>query len=216
MERKITALEPQKKNPNRVNIYLDDEFAFGLSRLYASGLIVGQSLSDDKIRELKNSDINDLGMQKALNFLRYRSRSEQEVHQNLRKHGFSEDVINQIIERLRQMNLVNDIDFANSWVDNRSEFKPRGRIALQSELRAKGIDSDIINEVLSDIDEEKLAYEAAQKQAHKYKNLDWKPFQKKMLGFLTRRGFNYSVAGPIVKKIWREFQNKLEKESIEY
>jgi len=216
MERKITALEPQKKNPNRVNIYLDDEFAFGLSRLYASGLIVGQSLSDDKIRELKNSDINDLGMQKALNFLRYRSRSEQEVHQNLRKHGFSEDVINQIIERLRQMNLVNDIDFANSWVDNRSEFKPRGRIALQSELRAKGIDSDIINEVLSDIDEEKLAYEAAQKQAHKYKNLDWKPFQKKMLGFLARRGFNYSVAGPIVKKIWREFQNKLEKESIEY
>ena len=112
MERKITALERQKKNPNRVTIYLDGEFAFGLSRLHASGLINGQLLTEEKIRELKFSDVTDLGMQKAMNFLRYRSRSEQEIHHNLRKHDFPDDVIIHVTERLRQLNLVNDINFA--------------------------------------------------------------------------------------------------------
>jgi len=215
MDRKITALEPQKKNPNRVNIYLDGEFAFGLSRLHASGLINGQLLTEEKIRELKFSDNTDLGIQKALNYLRYRSRSEQEIRHNLRKHDFLDDAIIHIIQRLRQLNLVNDIDFASSWVDNRSEFKPMGRIALQSELRAKGIHNDIITEVLSDIDEEKLAVKAAIKQAHKFKNLDWTTFQKKMLGFLARRGFNYSIAGPTVKMIWQEVRTSLDQENIE-
>ena len=72
--RKITAIEVQKKNPNRVNISLDDQFAFGLSRLAAAWLKVGQTLSEEKIADLQSADAREVAFQKAMRFLGYRAR----------------------------------------------------------------------------------------------------------------------------------------------
>lgn len=204
MERKITALKTQKRNHQRVNVHLDGEFAFGLSMIAAAWLEIGQVLGDDKIRQLQEADEKEVAYQKALNYLSYRSRSEREVSDNLRKHKFPNDLIQDVIDRLRRNQLVDDHDFARIWVENRSDFRPRGRRALSVELHRKGIQKDIIDEVLQDLDEDELAFQAAIKQSRKYQGLDWEGFRKKMVAFLARRGFSYGVAVPIVKKIWSE------------
>jgi len=83
MAKKITGLKLQKRNKNRVNVYLDGEFAFGLSRIVAAWLHTGQELSDEKIAELLSKDDVEIALQRALNFLSYRARSEKEVKQIL-------------------------------------------------------------------------------------------------------------------------------------
>ncbi len=210
MVQKITALKAQKHNPDRVSVYLDGEYAFGLFRVVAAWLQVGQELGEEKIRQLHQAEAGEKAYQRALNFLSYRVRTESEVRRNLNKHDTPESVIEEVLERLRRNRLVDDQQFANSWVENRSEFRPRGRRALQSELRQKGVDQEVIEEVLQDLDEEELAYQAAKKSVRKYLRFEWPEFRKKLLGFLARRGFNYAVAAPAVERVWAEEQENTE------
>ncbi len=210
MVQKITALKAQKHNPDRVSVYLDGEYAFGLFRVVAAWLQVGQELGEEKIRQLQQAEAGEKAYQRALNFLSYRVRTESEVRRNLNKHDTPESVIEEVLERLRRNRLVDDQQFANSWVENRSEFRPRGRRALQSELRQKGVDQEVIEEVLQDLDEEELAYQAAKKSVRKYLRFEWPEFRKKLLGFLARRGFNYAVAAPVVERVWAEEQENTE------
>src|ERR1044071_5611633 len=121
--RKITAIVVQKKSPNRVNIHLDGEFAFGLARIVAAWLKVGQVLSDEKIEQLQAEDARERAYQQAMLFLSYRARSESEIRQNLRKHEIPEAVIEQTLERLRQDGFANDHQFARAWVENRTMFR---------------------------------------------------------------------------------------------
>ena len=207
MVQKITALKVQKRNTQRVNVYLDDAFAFGLSRLTAAWLEIGQELDDEKIRDLQAADENETAYQRALHFLSFRPRAIKEVERNLSKHNVSEEVILEVVERLVRNSLVNDKAFAQDWVENRSEFRPRGRRALRMELRQKGIQDEIIDEVLDEIEEDELAYRAAVKADRKYRRLEWDEYRKKMIAFLSRRGFSYGTAAPITKKVWLELCN---------
>jgi regulatory protein len=75
----ITAIEPQQKNPQRVNVYLDGEFAFGLASIVAVWLKPGQELSEEKAAQLKADDEREVAYQKALHFISYRPRSSAEV-----------------------------------------------------------------------------------------------------------------------------------------
>jgi regulatory protein len=210
--RKITAIQVQKRNPNRVNIHLDGEYALGLTRFVAGWLQVGQTLDEEKIAKLQAEDARERAMQQALLFLSYRARSEKEIRQNLSKHEIPEVVIEETLERLRQNGFANDRQFADAWVENRSTFRPRGRRALTLELRQKGIDDSTIESALEEIDEEALAYEAGLKKARKLKgtvlspskDLEWSDFRKKTSDFLARRGFSYSVIAPIVSRLWNE------------
>ena len=201
---KITGLKLQKRNKERVNVYLDGEFAFGLSRIVAAWLRTGQELSDEKIAELKAQDDVEVALQRALNFLSYRPRSEKEVRQNLKKHKYHEGVIDEIIDRLKRGGLVNDATFADLWVENRSEFRPRGERMLRAELRLKGIPDEIISGVVEDLDETSLAAKAAKKKARRYRDLEWEEFRKKLYGFLARRGFHYGIISDVVTKVWEE------------
>ena len=100
--KKITAISVQKKNPNRVNIYLDGEFAFGVARITAAWLKNGDELSDEKIAKLLAEDSREWAYQQALLYLSYRARSEKEIRQNLQKHEMPEEVIEETLERLRK------------------------------------------------------------------------------------------------------------------
>ena len=204
--KKITALVVQKRNPNRVNVHLDGEFAFGLARIVAVWLRVGQELDEEKLKRLQVEDARERAVQQALLFLSYRARSESEIRQNLRKHEMPEEVIEETIARLRQDGLANDGQFAQAWVENRSTFRPRSRRMLAMELRQKGLDDEAVSSALEDVDDEPLAYEAAKKRAPRLKALEWVDFRKKLSEFLARRGFSYSVIAPVVTRIWNELQ----------
>jgi regulatory protein len=202
--KKITAIEVQKRTPDRVNIHLDGEFAFGLSRIVAAWLRVGQELSEEKIEQLRAGEARERALQQAMLFLGYRARSESEIRQNLRKHEIPEPIIAETLERLRQDGLANDNQFARAWVENRSAFRPRSRRLMAMELRQKGLDNEAISSATENVDDEALAYEAAQKKVARLKNLEWSEFRKKMSDFLGRRGFSYSVIAPVVTRVWNE------------
>jgi regulatory protein len=202
--RKITAIEAQKNNPNRVNIYLDGEFAFGLAKIVAAWLKVGQSLNEQKIEKLQAEEWREKAYQQAMLFLGYRARSEAEIRKNLEKHEIPTSVIDETIQRLREARLVDNEQFAQSWVANRSEFRPRSKRVLSVELKHKGLAESAIRSATEAVNEEALAYAAAQKRVHRLEGLEWIEFRKKLGEFLARRGFAYEVIAPTVKRLWLE------------
>ncbi|MDD5369924.1 MAG: RecX family transcriptional regulator [Anaerolineaceae bacterium] len=207
MEKKITALKVQKRNPNRVNVYLEGEFAFGLTRIVAAWLSVGQTLSDAQIQALQTQDTDEVAYLAAVRLLSYRARSETEIRTRLIKKGFAEAVIESVLERLRQAHLLDDTQFAQAWVENQSNFRPRGRKALTLELRQKGIDENTIDQALEQAnDEESLAFQAAEKHARRWAGLEWQEFRLKLSRFLARRGFSYGTTIPVVRRIWEELR----------
>jgi regulatory protein len=207
MVQQITAIEPQQKNPQRLNIYLDGEFAFGLAAIVAAWLKVGQDLDEEKIANLKTADEREVTYQKALHFLSYRPRSSAEVRQNLVKRGISGSLIDEIVNRLQAAGLVNDEVFARTWVENRNSFRPRGKSALRLELRRKGLSDEIVQSVLDmQVNEESLAFDAARKYARRLAGLEWQEFRQKLGGFLARRGFSYTTLAPVVSEVWKESQ----------
>lgn len=200
---KITAIKVQRKNKERVNIYLDGEFAFGLTRIVAGWLQIGQVLDEKKIEALKADDEREQAYIRALNYLSYRPRSSKEVEQNLRKYKVPETLLLETLERLKKNNFVNDMDFAKQWIENRNTFRPRGKRALQLELRQKGIDSEDVQDILDDlVDEESLAYQAGLKKARQLAKYEWQDFRRKLGAFLARRGFPYSVISPLIRPLW--------------
>ena len=86
--------------------------------------------------------------------------------ENLAKHEFAEDVIEDTLSRLERAGLVGDDQFARAWVENRNTFRPRGKRALTMEFRQKGISEDVIRATLAEsADEQTLALEAGRKYA---------------------------------------------------
>jgi len=209
MERKVTKIQAQKKNPDRVSIFLDDEFAFGLSRVVAAWLKTGDVLTKEKINKLRQQDSYEVALQKALNFLSYRPRSESEVRKKLIEKEFETAVIDNVIERLRKLNYLGDLEFARQWVENRSTFRPRGSRALTAELKIKGVDEATIAQALSEMpEEEQLAFEAAKKYVNRLKGLDRDKFRSRLGGFLGRRGFGYETIYKVVEETWQAIQSE--------
>jgi regulatory protein len=201
----ITALKVQKRNSNRINVYLDGEFGFGVSRIIAAWLSVGQALSDERIDALKKDDETEVAYQQALKFIGYRMRSSTEVERYLAEKGTTPETISQVFERLNRSGLVDDSRFARSWTDNRSEFRPRSRRSISRELRLKGIPDEVIEKTISEmLPEEDLAYQAGLKYTRKLSVSDRYTFFRKLAGFLGRRGFSYDVIKPVAARLWDE------------
>ena len=215
MGRKITTIETQKRNKDRVSIYLDGEYAFGLARIVAAWLQVGQEISEEKIVELTAADGHEAAYTRALRLLNQQDRSERDIRQHLHRQGIADDVVNEVIERLARSGLVNDERYALNWVDNRSEFRPRSRRALAYELKLKGISQEAADRALSQVDEDQLAYQAARKQVRKLGQLPWPEFRQKMLSFLARRGFSYETSAPVADRVWAELHADDENSEIE-
>lgn len=213
MDQMITAISVQKKNSERVNIFLDGEFAFGLSRVTAAWLQVGQHLTPEKITQLRSEDEYEIAFQKSIRYLSYQPRTEKEVRQKLESYSYSDEVVDAVISRLRKIELVDDHRYARDWVENRFEFRPRSKRALNFELNRRGINQEIIDSVLKDVDEPMMALRAASKQFHKYKECSWEEFRKKMYAFLARRGFDYETSARVIKSVWEE--NTVEEKTIE-
>jgi len=165
---KITAIKVQRRNTERVNIFLDGEFAFGLTRVLAGFLQIGQILGEEKIAALQAEDEMEMAYLRAINFLSYRPRSSAEIRKNLKKYEVPELCIEPTIERLEKNGFLNDADFARSWVENRNTFRPRGGRALRAELRQKGLADELIQSTLDEmVNEEELVYSAGIKKAKK-------------------------------------------------
>jgi regulatory protein len=208
MAGKITALKYQKRNRDRVSVFLDGRFAFGLPAIVAASLQNGQVLSDAEIEALQEEGTIERGYHKTLDFLSYRPRSRAEVEGYLQKRGFPETQAGAIIERLERTGFLDDLAFAQFWVENRERFRPRGPRALRHELRNKGIGDDIIEQVLALVDIADGAYRSASKKARQLDQLGQQTFMRKIVEYLARRGFDYEVAREAAERHWTELRSR--------
>lgn len=204
MNYRITALTVQKRNRQRVNVFLDGEFAFGLAHILAAWLSVGMEISDEKIAQLREQDERETAYQYALDSINYRPRTEAEIRQNLNRRGTKEEIIQYVLDRLQSSHLVDDSEYARTWVENRTDFRPRSRRALAYELRQRGVEPDIIEKTLETVDEDEMAYQAARRQARKLNQMEWRDFRQKMLRHLAQRGFNFETSDQAIWRAWTE------------
>jgi len=206
----ITRLAFQKHITDRVNVYLDGEYAFALPALAAAQLSMGEYLDDDAIARLHAQDDRQKAYDRALRYLSYRPRSQAEVRRNLLAAGLAADLVEATLARLAAQGYLNDAEFARFWVENRQQFRPKGGQALRGELRQRGVDSETVEAALTDLDAAASAYEAARPRAIRLAALaqaDPTVFRRKLGDFLLRRGFDYEVVKETVARLLRELQD---------
>lgn len=209
MDHTVSAIKVQQRNPQRVSIYLDGEFAFGMARIVAAWLSVGRVLTDAEIADLRGRDTLESAHLQSLRLLNFRPRSSTEIRHKLTEKGFEPDVIDLTLQRLLENGLLDDARFAKNWVESRSMSHPRGRRVLALELKQKGIAEEVIQTTLEKTnDEEDLAYQSGQKQARKLVGLEKMEFRNRLGAYLARRGFSYDVAAPVVQRLWSELQSE--------
>lgn len=192
----LTAIKPQK-NKKRVNIYLDNKFGFGLDleNFVKLGLKVEQEISEEEIGEIVKKAEFQKTLDKLLKFATVRPRSEKEIRVWFKRKKVHESIHKELFNRLNKLELIDDAKFAQWWLGQRSQFKPRGKRALQAELRMKGIKKEVIESALSSlkIDEGKIAKELLIKKEYKWKDLPKREARQKMGQFLSRKGFSWEI-----------------------
>lgn len=203
----ITALEIQKRNKERVNVFLDGVYRFSVNLMDAVKLRKGQTLTDNDIAALKAEDDVVKAVESAVRFLSYRPRSISEVRRNLTEKQMEPPVIDAALERLSVLGYLDDEAFARYWVENRTSFKPLAPTALRFELRRKGISDAIITEVLEAVDPNAAARQAAQTQVKRLRGQDRKTFRTKLSSFLQRRGFSYDVIREVIGTLTEELDS---------
>ena len=197
---KITKITAQK-NKKRVNIFVDDEFKSGLDAEIAVkfGLKVGEDLDDEYLEFLLDNTELKSAFDVALNFITKTFKTAFEVKKKLYDKGYSTPIVEKTIEKLIEYKYIDDHAYAELFI--KSSHK-RSKKEIENKLRGKGIDKEIIIDLLnyfSDENEEDNAYEFACKYI-KGKELNEKNFNN-LIANLMRKGFSFELALKIKNKI---------------
>ena len=204
MEKTITALEAQKRYADRINVFLDGEFAFGVSRFVGAWLSVGQKIDEIKSRSLISADEKERALQYALRFIGYKQRTEAEVIKKLEHLEFPSEIINNIMNELKEKRYVDDKEFASQWIESRGESKPRSKRYFQFELRKKGIPGEIIDVALENAPDDLVsAIRLGKTYLIRYSAINDDEFRKKMTGVFSRRAFPYSIVKDALDELLR-------------
>jgi regulatory protein len=206
---KITALEPQVTNSERINVFVDGRFLLGVnaSVVFQMGLELEQELQPVQLEELRSEAALQQAVDRAYNYLSYRPHSREEVRRYLRRKETPPAIIDAALARLEQLDLINDHTFASFWVESREQFSPRGARALKNELRMKGVEREVVEELIDDEKDEERALLAGRKKALslvRIPTMDFATFRTRLGSFLQRRGFGYEVSTRTVRALWKE------------
>jgi len=133
-----------------------------------------------------------------------RARTRAELAGQLEKRGYPEDVSDRVLDRLAKVGLIDDEDFAEQWVRSRHVNAGKGRRALAAELRRKGVDDEVINTALADIDSGAERQRAEQLVRDKLRRerlgdtTDEMKVTRRLVAMLARRGYSSSMAFDVV------------------
>ena len=201
---KITSIERQKKE-GRFNIFLDGEFAFGLYRetIYAFGLRVNDEITEKKAEEIRISDEIGFAKRVAYRFLNYKPRSEKEIRNKLKEKKISEQSTEKVISFLKDLNYLNDENYAKMYLESKILQKPEGRRVLKMKLAEKGISKETAERVVSEQYSENLEKEKAAEVLKKYtkKVRARNPADKKQKCFryLLSKGFDFDTINELLR-----------------
>jgi regulatory protein len=202
----ITKLERQKRNKGRVSIYSDNSFRLGVleDTVFKFGLRIGDKLTDEQFKEIKEYDEYISGKKIALNLLAYRNRSREELRKKLAEKKLSSAVIEKVLAHTEKLGFVNDRQFAKEFAEGKIGSRPQGRKTLFRKLLQKGVAKEIIegtlDKLFTKIDEKDLAEECFYKYFSKVKDKEVMIQKKKIFEHLTRKGFSYDIINELIRE----------------
>lgn len=203
---KITKIEIQKRNKERVNLFLDGEYAFSLSLelMYKEGLKVNQEVDINILKALAKKESYIRCKESALRIIERNYKTEKEVRDKLKLKGYEEDDIDSSIEFLKNYNFLNDYNYTKAFIKDKINIQ--GSQKIKYNLIKKGISKEIVQEQLSSInkDDEKItALNLAKKKLNiikKSENDEYK-ISGKLYRFLISKGYGYDVVKEVVKEV---------------
>ena len=151
--------------------------------------------------------------QKALSYslklIKRRLRSTQELRDKLKLKKYPNNIIERIIEEFKQLNYLNDREFAKAWVNDRLNLNPKAPRLLKLELKQKGVSQKIIDEVLNDIIKQynfkDIAFDLVKGKYERLKGLsDIDKKKRRIFDYLKRRGFDYSIIYQVIDKLFEK------------
>ena len=157
-----------------------------------------EQAQDPRVREERARDL-------CLRLLTARARTRAQLAAQLTKRGYPDDVSARVLDRLTEVGLVDDQDFAEQWVRSRHFTAGKGKRALAAELRIKGVEDEVIAEALADVDADAERIRAEQLVADKLRRerlddaADDVKVTRRLVGMLARRGYSQSMAFDVVK-----------------
>ncbi len=206
----ITSIEAQKKRRNRLSIFLDGEFAFGLHVAIVArfNLKTGDVLANERISDILHSEDFRKVKENAFRYLGRRAHSEQELRIKLKQKDYNESSVSEVINELKQSGFINDLDFARAFTRSRLLSKPMGAKGLRSALWRKGIEEKIIDKVVceafSEKSEEAFARALVARKQESFRNLDTLVKKKRLQDLLLRRGFTWDVITEVMSNFPRD------------
>ena len=207
----ITRVAQQKRDGDRVSVFVDDQFAFGLSLDLAveAGLRKGMALTVKAQEALLAKQQTHSARAAALNYLSYQARTAEEVRRKLRTKDFSADVVEDAVAHLETYGYLNDEAYARAYTRGRFAGRGYGPQRLRMELRKRGVASETIETVLDELEEAEDVSATAEHHARKRwealaRESDPRKRMKKTIDFLVRRGFSYGLAREVVDPLARE------------
>jgi regulatory protein len=204
----VTLLESQKKDPSRVNLYIDGEFNCGISvnTIAKYSLYVGKEITQEVLDELFFSELETRFFDRAMGFLDRSPKTERQIRIYLKELSFKKrgswfdslnaemlsKIVEKVIEKLVEYQYIDDERFAELFVSSRIKNKPRGKDVLLMELLSKGVAKDTARKVINLLveDEASLIKQTYQK---KYKEEKITMNDRKKIDFLRRKGFNWDL-----------------------
>ncbi|WFA09423.1 RecX family transcriptional regulator [Tissierella sp. Yu-01] len=205
---KITNIEPQK-NSNRVNIYIDNKFAFGLSEelRYKFGLHIEDEIEQSFIDNILKSEEQANVTNYALKLLSYRQKTEVEMYKALKKKGYDDIFIEYTIKYLKENKYINDLEYARMFINDKQNLNKYGPNRIKFDLIKKGISKEIIESTLNISSDEEYdsAYDLAFKKQKSYHGQDRYAVYRKLGGFLQRKGYSYDTITKVLDEILRSW-----------
>ncbi len=185
------------KETGQVTLLLDSGESLIVDPKQAEAFTPGSVLSEDQLDTLEQSETLVQAYQRAVNLITFRPRSRKEVRRVLeQKTQLSAPEIDLVLRRLEARKWLSDLEFAKWWVDARLTHRPRGRFVLEQELLQKGIEREVITQVLGELAPRERQKEAISRLLDKklslWKHLPSKDLRAKLINFFLRRGFEYT------------------------
>ncbi len=201
----ITKIEAQKKNTDRVNIYINDEFFMSVftELVYTFNLKKGMEINKENLKTLLDDDMYIKAKNKALNILSKADQSEKKIKEKLSSE-FEEHTIEKVLDFLRNNKFIDDKLLAQKIVNTNINLNKCGKNRIKQNLYNKGLDESAINEAMSDIDSDAEfdnAMYLAKKRYERVKNEDKRKVYQKLSQHLAYKGFNYDIIKRVLNKL---------------
>lgn len=203
---KITSIEVQKRNTNRVNVYVDEVFTFACDAelIYKQGIQKGSLIDVESIKEIVKEDEFIKCKNSALRTVEKTYKTEKELKDKLKERGFEEDTIKRTLDFLKEYNLLNDEKYAEMYIKDR--LRTQGRNKIKYALIRKGISEEVLLDKLSNIDQEDendTAFKLAEKKYNmlKKKESDKYKLSQKLFRFLLSKGYDYDCCNSVVRRL---------------